>query len=37
MNQVVEEYPGVRLCVVMDNLNTHKGILAQEWLEKHRW
>lgn len=35
MDQVVEEYPGERLCVVMDNLNTHKGTLAQEWLEKH--
>lgn len=35
MNQVVREYPGERLCVVMDNLNTHKGTQAQEWLEKH--
>jgi hypothetical protein len=33
MSQVVREYPGQRLCVVMDNLNTHKGELAQEWLE----
>lgn len=35
MNQVVREYPKQRLCVVMDNLNTHKGKLAQEWLEEH--
>lgn len=35
MNQVVEEYPGRRLCVVMDNLNTHKGAMAKAWLEKH--
>jgi transposase len=35
MNQVVKEYPAQRLCVVMDNLNTHKGRLAQEWLEAH--
>ena len=35
MNQVVREYPGQRLCVVMDHLNTHKGKLAQEWLEKN--
>lgn len=35
MNQVVKEYPGQRLCVVMDNLNTHKGTLAKEWLEEH--
>ena len=35
MDQVVREYSGRRLCVVMDNLNTHKGKMAQEWLEKH--
>lgn len=35
MDQVVSEYPGKRLCVVMDNLNTHKGTLAQEWLGRH--
>lgn len=35
MNQVIREYPGQRLCVVMDNLNTHKGKMAQEWLDKH--
>lgn len=35
MNQVVGEYPKQRLCVVMDNLNTHKGVLAQAWLDAH--
>jgi transposase len=35
MDQVVSEYPGERLCVVMDNLNTHKGRMAQEWLADH--
>jgi len=35
MDQVVCEYPGQRLHVVMDNLNTHKGVLAKEWLEAH--
>jgi transposase len=35
MNRIVREYPGQRLCVVMDNLNTHKGKMAQEWLEKN--
>ena len=35
MDQVVGEYPGQRLCVVMDNLNTHNGKMAQEWLEKN--
>ncbi len=35
MNQVVKAYPKKRLCVVMDNLNTHKGKAAQEWLENH--
>ena len=35
MDKVVREYPGKRLCVVMDNLNTHKGELAKQWLEKH--
>jgi len=35
MNQVVTQYPGERLCVVMDNLNTHKGDLAQAWLERN--
>ncbi len=35
MNRVVKAYPGERLCVVMDNLNTHKGAAAQEWLQEH--
>lgn len=35
MDQVVGEYAGQRLCVVMDNLNTHKGKMAQEWLDKN--
>jgi transposase len=35
MNKVIKEYPDQRLCVVMDNLNTHKGKLATEWLERH--
>jgi transposase len=33
MNQHVREYPGQRLCVVIDNLNTHKGKMSQEWLD----
>ena len=35
MNRVVDQYPDQRLCVVMDNLNTHKGKAAQEWLQDH--
>jgi putative transposase len=35
MDKVAGEYPGRRLCVVMDNLNTHKGELAKEWLGEH--
>ena len=35
MNQVIKAYPRKRLCVVMDNLNTHKGKAAQEWLDRH--
>lgn len=35
MNQVAKAYPRKRLCVVMDNLNTHKGKAAQAWLDKH--
>lgn len=35
MNQVVREYPRQRLWVVMDNLNTHQGKLAPEWLKNH--
>jgi transposase len=35
MNQVVQAYPGQRLHVVMDNLNTHKGAMATDWLQQH--
>jgi transposase len=35
MDQVAKAYPRKRICVVMDNLNTHKGKAAQEWLERH--
>ena len=35
MDRVVGEYPKRRLCVVMDNLNTHKGTLARAWLVAH--
>ncbi len=35
MNKVVQAYRGQRLCVVLDNLNTHNGIPAAQWLEDH--
>ena len=35
MNQVAKAYPRKRLYVVMDNLNTHNGKAAKEWLQKH--
>jgi transposase len=35
MDQVVASYPDQRLCVVMDNLNTHKGQAALNWLAEH--
>ena len=35
MDKVVKTYPDQRLYVVMDNLNTHNGQLAKEWLEEH--
>lgn len=35
MNKVVAVYPKQRLCVVLDNLNTHKGGLVEEWLKEH--
>ncbi len=35
MNKVVKGYPNQRLHVVMDNLNTHKGRAAQQWLTDH--
>lgn len=35
MDSVVEEYGDQRLCVVLDNLNTHTNAAARDWLEKH--
>lgn len=35
LDGVVAHYPGQRLCVVMDNLNTHTNKAAMEWLEAH--
>ena len=35
MDQLVQEYAGQRLCVVMDNLNTHTGSAARAWLKVH--
>ncbi len=35
MNRVVRTYPGQRLCVVLDNLNTHKGKGVERWLAQH--
>jgi len=35
MNQVVKAYPDQKLCVILDNLNTHNGKQASEWLEKY--
>lgn len=35
MDRVTQEYPQKRLCVVMDNLNTHKGKAARQWLKDH--
>jgi transposase len=35
MDKVVMEYPGQRLYVVLDNLNTHNGTAAKKWLEDH--
>ncbi len=35
MNKVVKAYPEKRLCVVLDNLNTHNGSAAEEWLTEH--
>jgi transposase len=33
MDSVVKEYPGQRLYVVLDNLNTHTNDAARKWLE----
>lgn len=35
MTKVVKAYPDKRLCVVLDNLNTHNGVATQEWLMEH--
>lgn len=35
MNTVVKQFPKRRLCVVLDNLNTHKNQSAKDWLEEH--
>lgn len=35
MDRVVKAYPDRRLCVVLDNLNTHNGEPAQNWLKRH--
>jgi transposase len=35
MDKVVKAYPDKRLCIVLDNLNTHKGNAAKEWLAQH--
>lgn len=35
MDEVVVAYPKQRLCVILDNLNTHKNEAAREWLEQH--
>ena len=35
MNKVVKAYRGQRLCVVLDNLNTHNGFAAEQWLQDH--
>lgn len=35
MDKVVKAYRGQRLCVVLDNLNTHNGLAAEKWLHNH--
>jgi transposase len=35
LDEIVGKYKEQRLCVVMDNLNTHTNQAAQEWLERH--
>jgi len=35
LDGLVARYPGRRLCVVMDNLNTHTNKAAVEWLGRH--
>ena len=35
MNHAVRPYKGKRICVVLDNLNTHTNAAAEEWLKSH--
>ena len=35
LDSLLEHYPGQRLCVVMDNLNTHTNKAAMAWLATH--
>ena len=35
LGDLTTRYQGQRLCVVMDNLNTHTNKAAMEWLERH--
>lgn len=35
MDEVVAAYPRERLCVILDNLNTHKNEAARIWLQQH--
>lgn len=35
MDDVSAKYSGERLCVIMDNLNTHNNQAAKEWLSRH--
>lgn len=35
LDHVVDSYKGQRLCVILDNLNTHKNGEAQAWLKLH--
>lgn len=35
LDNLTTRYKGQRLCVVMDNLNTHTNRAAMEWLERH--
>lgn len=35
MDEVIAAYPKERLCVILDNLNTHKNQAARDWLQQH--
>lgn len=35
LDGVVREYRGRKLCIVLDNLNTHSNGSARDWLERH--